>query len=118
MRQQDNALKEKYKKMHHAEKVTVGSALVKVNSGVAETHDLQIVAEFLKGSSYLTKAGHLESLIDWLHDDPEEKKKIKKSIAEGTRSISKKLEISDGQFNALLEYPEDSEITVREKIKY
>lgn len=60
-------LRSKYQGLPHDKKVSVGTALVKVNMGVAQPDDLRLVATFLKGSTYIAKPETLDRLIEFLH---------------------------------------------------
>lgn len=87
----------------------MGSALVKVNLGVAQPHDLKIVAGFLKGSGFIAKADHLSKLIEYLHVDEDEEKR-RGSGTNATRTIA----VDEEFVKELREYDEDGEVTAKE----
>lgn len=73
------ALKKRYAKLSRKEKEHIGAALVKVNMGVGLPEDHRMVAAFLKGSGMVAKPSQLDELIQYLHEDPDEKKRQKSS---------------------------------------
>lgn len=109
------ALKMKYQKLVNEDKRLIGEALVKVNMGVALPRDMKIVAGFLKGSAYISKAGVLDDLIDYLHHDEGFPPKVEKIEVpppyEGGIST-----LTDSDIHSLKSFDEDSEITSKEKI--
>lgn len=77
----DRDIRIKYSKLSRSEKEVVGSALVKVNMGVAMPDDLKKAAQFLKGTGFIAKAGGLEEVIELLHAAPVISKKQPETVS-------------------------------------
>jgi hypothetical protein len=102
-------LRSKYQGLPHDKKISVGTALVKVNMGVAQPDDLREVAVFLKGSSYIAKPETLDRLIEFLHSGKVSSKTANDEIPDDEISLLEDPTLED--LESIF-----SEVTVKEKI--
>lgn len=111
-------LKARYEKLTREEKEVIGTALVKVNLGVAMPADHRAVAGFVKGTGLVAKSGRLDEIISAIHQDEEEKRRGEAKKMSGTVSIPRReADLSDSVVRKFEVFDEDSEITVKEKGK-
>ncbi len=96
-------LKQEYIDLPRPQKEVIGSALVKVNVGVAQPADLKIAAAFLKGSEFIAKAGKLNRLISSLQGDVE-------SSANG-ETVSLVSNMSETEVKNISSFSEDEQTT-------
>lgn len=110
-------LKARYDKLTRDEKEMIGSALVKVNLGVAMPADHRTVAGFIKGTGLVAKAGRLDEIISSIHQDEEEKKRQEAKKTGGTVSVSRQeANLSHSSLKNLEVFDEDSEVTSKDHI--
>lgn len=106
-------LKGRYHLLPRAERQSIGEALLKVNMGVALPEDQKKVAGFLKGSAFIAKAGILDELINFLHDDNRRVEGGSVSSQSTKTMIPASGKLSDSMIHDLSESEEDGEPTVK-----
>lgn len=108
----------KYRKLPRREKEIIGSALVKVNLGVALPVDQKRIAEFLKGSPYIAKKEGLDDLISFMHsmDAVPENTKSANVVQRYDKSLDQDAteEDMEDSLDALRLYEEDEATTAEE----
>ncbi|MBI2340518.1 MAG: hypothetical protein HYU99_09190 [Deltaproteobacteria bacterium] len=108
-------LKARYDKLTRDEKEIVGTALVKVNLGVAMPADHRTVAGFIKGTGLVAKSGQLDDIIDAIHQDAEAKKLSEAKKISGTVTLARDaVNLSPSEVKRFKLFDEDSEVTVKD----
>ena len=109
-------LKSRYDKLTREEKEIIGTALVKVNLGVAMPADHRTVAGFVKGTGLVAKAGKLDEIISSIHQDEEEQKNREKKMGSTSSIARAEANLSHSVVKKLGVFDEDSEVTTKDHV--